>query len=76
MFIEFGPPVEMVSADLGGELGVEARGDEANACAGFEEGGEFGFDESAAADDDDLAVFEFEECGEKRHWCWGSGVEK
>jgi len=58
-FVEFGPPVEMVSADLGGERGAEARGDEADAGAGFEEGGEFGFGESAATDDDDLTVFEF-----------------
>ncbi len=26
-FVEFGPPVEMVSADLEGEIGIEARGD-------------------------------------------------
>jgi hypothetical protein len=26
-FVEFGPPIEIEGADLGGEIGVEARGD-------------------------------------------------
>ena len=72
-FVEFGPPFEMVGADLGSESGIEARGDEANARAGIEESGKFGFGERAAADDDDLAVIEFEECGEEGHGIWGSG---
>ena len=74
-FVEFGRPAEMVSADLGVEMGSEARGDDANAGTGFEEGGEFGFGERTTADEDDLAVFEFEECGEEGHGNIGSGVE-
>jgi len=74
-FVEFGRPVEIVGADLGVEMGIEARGDDANAGAGFEEGGEFGLGERTTADDDDLAVLEFEECGEEGHGRWGSGVE-
>ena len=56
---EFWEPGDFAGADVFGELWGEFRGDDGDAGAGFEEGGDFGGGDGAAADDEDGAVEEF-----------------
>jgi hypothetical protein len=48
-------------------LGGEFRGDNVDLGAGFEEAGDFLGGDGAAADYEDSAGVEFQECGEEGH---------
>ena len=63
----FGEPIDLAIADVFGEIGVEIRGDDGDVGAGLEERWDFGCSDRTAADDEDVAILEFEEGGKDGH---------
>ncbi len=63
----FGEPIDLAITDTFGEVGMKIRGDDGDVRAGLEERWDFGCSDRTTADDEDVAILEFEEGGKDGH---------